>query len=318
MVAPASQMYQSWSPEQGLAGIGRPTGGPELPLQTAGPNYSKNPELIPEGYYVSQERGWEGQLRPFSADQIESGLKPKAGGGIQYPPNYVHPPGPTLSDAHLALQASGAEPQVPGGERPSFVGDKSAVFDPYAPFEDFSGGDQSLYSINQEGSGFELYSPPGAASPGASPVVPSGPSLPPRPPATLGPNWSPISGGGISDHMIRPPVALPYSGGVTPRLDMPEMVARPGLTPTGSNLVPRPDPSLNPFQPTMPEVQPPSPPVSPRPEPQPGIQFPQLPTGQQVSNLAYSEGSALRPPSLRLKHGGSLTDKVLRILRNLL
>jgi hypothetical protein len=81
--------------------------------------------------------------------------------------------------------------------------------------------------------------------------------------------------------------------------------------------IPRPDPSLNPFKPPVQQPVPPSPPVSPRPEPKPGIQFPQLPTGQQVSNLVYSEGPALNPPSIRLKHGGSLTDKVLRILRNL-
>tara|TARA_R100000306_G_C4329846_1_gene119639 strand:- start:55 stop:789 length:735 start_codon:yes stop_codon:yes gene_type:complete len=81
--------------------------------------------------------------------------------------------------------------------------------------------------------------------------------------------------------------------------------------------IPRPDPSLNPFQPPVQLPEPPSPPVSPRPEPKPEIQFSQLPTGQQASNLSYSEGPSLIPPAIRLKHGGSLTDKVLHILRNL-
>ena len=136
------------------------------------------------------------------------------------------------------------------------------------------------------------------------PIPPRPPSVMPRPGGEL-PLVNPL---GPSPH-TRPPPVMPRPGGVMPR---------PGLIPTGPNLVPRPDPSLNPFQPSVPEVQPPSPSVSPRPEPKPGIQFPQLPTGQQVSNLAHSEGPALRPPSLRLKHGGSLTDKVSRILRNLL
>ena len=109
-------------------------------------------------------------------------------------------------------------------------------------------------------------------------------------------------------NVMLPQPFLPRPDGVTPK---------PGLTPTDPNLVPRPDPSLNPFQPTMPEVQPPSPSVSPRPEPKPGIHFPQLPTGQKVSSFSDPENPGLNPPSIRLKHGGSLTDKVLRILRNL-
>jgi len=117
------------------------------------------------------------------------------------------------------------------------------------------------------------------------------------------------------------PDGKPRDPGHTPRPSMmprPGVFAEPELTPTGPNLVPRPDPSLNPFQPSVPEVQPPSPSVSPRPEPKPGIHFPQLPTGQKVSNFLDPENPGLNPPSIRLKHGGSLTDKVSRILRNLL
>jgi len=113
-----------------------------------------------------------------------------------------------------------------------------------------------------------------------------------------------------------------------PPVPKPDPMVRPYKIPDDWNIdkwmprhqgepIPRPDPSLNPFKPPVQQPVPPSPPVSPRPEPKPGIQFPQLPTGQQVSNLVYSEGPALNPPSIRLKHGGSLTDKVLRILRNL-
>ena len=41
----------------------------------------------------------------------------------------------------------------------------------------------------------------------------------------------------------------------------------------------------------------------------------QLPTGQQSSGLTYSRGAAVKPPSLRLKHGGSLTSRVSHLLR---
>ena len=122
---------------------------------------------------------------------------------------------------------------------------------------------------------------------------------------------TPRPGGDISDHMVRPPVALPYSGGVTPRPSMPGFMPRPG-----GGLIPPPD-----IQPLLPpELLPGKPPEDygrPRPTPVnpllPGL-F-QLPTGQQASNLTSSGGPAIRPPSLRLKHGGSLTNRVSDLLQ---
>jgi hypothetical protein len=122
----------------------------------------------------------------------------------------------------------------------------------------------------------------------------------------------------VSDHMVRPPVALPYSGGVmprpggvTPRPSMPGFMPRPG-----GGLIPPPD-----IQPLLPpELLPGKPPEDyGRPRPTPinpllaGLY--QLPTGQQASNLTSSGGPTIRPPSLRLKHGGSLTNRVSDLLQ---
>ena len=71
-----------------------------------------------------------------------------------------------------------------------------------------------------------------------------------------------------------------------------------------------------------PEVMPrpgmPQPEVTPRPVPQPFLGT-LLPTGQQQSGLTYSDDEKIRPPSIQLsrKHGGSLTQTVLNVLRNL-
>jgi hypothetical protein len=58
--------------------------------------------------------------------------------------------------------------------------------------------------------------------------------------------------------------------------------------------------------------------VMPRPGSQPFLGT-LLPTGQQQSGLTYSDDEKIRPPSIQLsrKHGGSLTQTVLNVLRNL-
>ena len=66
----------------------------------------------------------------------------------------------------------------------------------------------------------------------------------------------------------------------------------------------------------QPEDPLPGPPNRPPPDFPP---FVRLPTGQQQSGLTYSDDEKIRPPSIQLsrKHGGSLTQTVLNVLRNL-
>ena len=75
-----------------------------------------------------------------------------------------------------------------------------------------------------------------------------------------------------------------------------------------------------PVGPIRPEVMPIPriPEVTPRPGPQPFLGT-LLPTGQQQSGLTYSDDEKIRPPSIQVsrKHGGSLTQTVLNVLRNL-
>ena len=92
----------------------------------------------------------------------------------------------------------------------------------------------------------------------------------------------------------RPPVMLPLPGQENPYPVgpiRPEVMPRPGM--------PRPE-------------------VTPRPGPQPFLGT-LLPTGQQQSGLTYSDDEKIRPPSIQVsrKHGGSLTQTVLNVLRNL-
>ena len=94
--------------------------------------------------------------------------------------------------------------------------------------------------------------------------------------------------------MPRPPVMLPLPGQENPYPVgpiRPEVMPRPGM-----------------FRPE----------VTPRPGPQPFLGT-LLPTGQQQSGLTYSDDEKIRPPSIQLsrKHGGSLTQTVLNVLRNL-
>ena len=105
--------------------------------------------------------------------------------------------------------------------------------------------------------------------------------------------------------MPRPLVMLPQPGQENPypvAPIRPEVMPRPGM-PT-SKVTPRPGM----FRPE----------VTPRPGPQPFLGT-LLPTGQQQSGLTYSDDEKIRPPSIQLsrKHGGSLTQTVLNVLRNL-
>ena len=87
--------------------------------------------------------------------------------------------------------------------------------------------------------------------------------------------------------------------------------------PTGPDTAPDPifeyPPTVMP-QPTKDPL--PGPPNRPPPNFPP---FVALPTGQQQSGLTYSDDEKIRPPSIQLsrKHGGSLTQKVQDLLRNL-
>jgi hypothetical protein len=124
-----------------------------------------------------------------------------------------------------------------------------------------------------------------------------------------------------------------------------DIMPRPGGEPfLVSPLRPSPDTRPPPVMPTPnpPVMEPPPPIVSPPPpdikpllppellpdktseysgQPRPTLINPilpgplQLPTGQQSSGLTYSRGAAVKPPSLRLKHGGSLTSRVSHLLR---
>ena len=94
--------------------------------------------------------------------------------------------------------------------------------------------------------------------------------------------------------MPRPPVMLPLPGQENPYPVgpiRPEVIRRPGK--------PRPE-------------------VTPRPGPQAFLGT-LLPTGRQQSGLTYSDDEKIRPPSIQVsrKHGGSLTQTVLNVLRNL-
>ena len=105
----------------------------------------------------------------------------------------------------------------------------------------------------------------------------------------------------------RPPVMLPQP------IDMPRplvMLPQPGQE------------NPYPVDPIRPEVMPrpgkPRPEVTPRPGPQAFLGT-LLPTGRQQSGLTYSDDEKIRPPSIQVsrKHGGSLTQTVLNVLRNL-
>ena len=107
---------------------------------------------------------------------------------------------------------------------------------------------------------------------------------------------------------------LPRPGGVTPR---PGGEPRPPVMEPPPPVVALPPPDIKPLLP--PELLPYKPPEDGRPRPTPvnpilpGLFQP--PTGQQASNLTYSRGPAIRPPSVRLKHGGSLTNRVSDLLQ---
>ena len=77
------------------------------------------------------------------------------------------------------------------------------------------------------------------------------------------------------------------------------------------NPIPVGGPNIDDTYPTADEVR-----------PQPGPQAflgTLLPTGRQQSGLTYSDDEKIRPPSIQVsrKHGGSLTQTVLNVLRNL-
>ena len=109
-------------------------------------------------------------------------------------------------------------------------------------------------------------------------------------------------------------------------IDTPFPISRPITSPR-----PAPQPIDTPFPisrpitsprpapiPTIPGGGMPRPEVTPRPGPQPFLGT-LLPTGQQQSGLTYSDDEKIRPPSIQVsrKHGGSLTQTVLNVLRNL-
>jgi hypothetical protein len=121
----------------------------------------------------------------------------------------------------------------------------------------------------------------------------------------------------ISRPIISPrPAPIPtIPGGGMPR---PGSITTPlPKVPTGPDTAPDPifeyPPTVMP-QPTKDPL--PGPPNRPPPNFPP---FVALPTGQQQSGLTYSDDEKIRPPSIQLsrKHGGSLTQTVLNVLRNL-
>ena len=101
--------------------------------------------------------------------------------------------------------------------------------------------------------------------------------------------------------MPRPPVMLPLPGQENP---YPVGPIRPEVMPSPGTTMPQPGYPL------------PGPPNRPPPDFPP---FVRLPTGQQQSGLTYSDDEKIRPPSIQLsrKHGGSLSQTVLNLLRNL-
>ena len=130
------------------------------------------------------------------------------------------------------------------------------------------------------------------------------------------------------------PGVMPISKPLMPDIDkwMPEYPDEP-IPPRPPSVMPTPQPPV--MEPPPPIASPPPPDIKPllppellpdkTPEysgqPRPTLINPilpgplQLPTGQQSSGLTYSRGAAVKPPSLRLKHGGSLTNKVSHLLR---
>jgi len=109
-------------------------------------------------------------------------------------------------------------------------------------------------------------------------------------------------------------VSLPPPGWPRPEV-MP--TPKPPVMEPPPPVVSLPPPDIQPLLP--PELLPYKPPEDGRPRPTPvnpilpGLFQP--PTGQQASNLTYSRGPAIRPPSVRLKHGGSLTNRVSDLLQ---
>ena len=105
--------------------------------------------------------------------------------------------------------------------------------------------------------------------------------------------------------MLRPPVMLPQP------IDMPRP---PVMLPLPGQENPYPVGPIRPEVMPIPRI----PEVTPRPGPQPFLGT-LLPTGQQQSGLTYSDDEKIRPPSIQVsrKHGGSLTQTVLNVLRNL-
>ena len=352
MVAPASQMYQSWSPEQGLAGLADLSSRPSSPLLSGAlsptpprsdPWEWQNPEAqevfknqSPENLAASKRPGFLGFGSAGNAifedtgefkDSLRSrGIGPQ-GSMVGVPPGGV---GATVMSYYRRKKPDGtyeyhqtgntAEP-VPSGEG----WERSSQ-----EFPGQHGDIDPEWRKEWE----KKYGKPDISRPDVPTLNPSMPpgggisdhmAVTPRPSMADYGLTSP--GGGIisdhmvrpsmSDHMIRPPVALPYSGGVmprpggvTPRPSMPGFMPRPG-----GGLIPPPD-----IQPLLPpELLPYKPPEDGRPRPTPvnpilpGLYQP--PTGQQASNLTYSRGPAIRPPSVRLKHGGSLTNRVSDLLQ---
>ncbi len=140
-------------------------------------------------------------------------------------------------------------------------------------------------------------------------------------PMSPGPNW---------DKTNRPEV-MPQPGPVVPQPEypLPGPPNRPPIDALYAELVktdfpqpidmPRPPVMLPlPGQENPYPVGPIRPEVMPRPGSQPFLGT-LLPTGQQQSGLTYSDDEKIRPPSIQLsrKHGGSLTQTVLNVLRNL-
>ena len=241
-----------------------------------------------DSWTPEQKSEWDrygefGKLRPEGGGMVGTQVmgyhrRPKAGGGYEY-----HTTGGSADPLPRGggWESSGQEwPGMMPPDRPSFPGLDWLIDNPLVQLPQ--------PEVMPRG-GLHDWGPKNIPGPVQEPPRVPQPEYPlPGPPNRPPPDFPQLI------DMPRPPVMLPLPGQENPYPVgpiRPEVMPRPGK--------PRPE-------------------VTPRPGPQAFLGT-LLPTGQQQSGLTYSDDEKIRPPSIQVsrKHGGSLTQTVLNVLRNL-